>query len=330
MPVAVLDSQSANHRRQPNHAASPCNVTAPTPNAHTRQAYGASPAAEGQAFQAGPPSTPPMRFGAFRREQRRDRTVPGCLADTFRSQGFSPSQRFDPTVASWLFFKPLPSIGFLAFRAFPARPADSPLGTSCSLAVGPRRCRVLLPPFAASNRSKRQSKSRQIALGAGSRHRAHPDSAEAHAEMKHRQSSSPDFRALVQPSVRHSAPRCSRHAEPLLSWPSLPSEVYQRVRLAFASPHALQPDHLDTRAMTKSHGNDTRRPYGLCLRVSIRSTLGRHSKGVATTSLRFSTSYEPSRRIHRGRQATALRTSTKRRARMSFCAYLSTHIELSE
>jgi hypothetical protein len=57
------------------------------------------------------------------------------LAHAFRSQGFSPSQRFDPDLASWLYFAPLPSIGFFAFRAFPAWPAVAPLGARNSLAV---------------------------------------------------------------------------------------------------------------------------------------------------------------------------------------------------
>lgn len=37
--------------------------------------------------------------------------APAYLTGTFRSQGFAPSQRFDPTVASWLYFAPLPPIG---------------------------------------------------------------------------------------------------------------------------------------------------------------------------------------------------------------------------
>jgi len=41
-----------------------------------------------------------------------DRYAPDYLPGTFRSQGFSPSQRFDPTDASWLCFTPHPSLGF--------------------------------------------------------------------------------------------------------------------------------------------------------------------------------------------------------------------------
>jgi hypothetical protein len=36
-----------------------------------------------------------------------------CLASTIRSQGFSPSQRFDPAWALRLYFAPLPPLGFL-------------------------------------------------------------------------------------------------------------------------------------------------------------------------------------------------------------------------
>jgi hypothetical protein len=59
-----------------------------------------------------------------------------CLSSTIRSQGFSPSQRFDPARALWLCFAPHPPIGFLvAFRAFPSRSAVTPLSALCSLVV---------------------------------------------------------------------------------------------------------------------------------------------------------------------------------------------------
>jgi hypothetical protein len=64
---------------------------------------------------------PPLRFfvlSAFL--SLGSRNVSLCLADTIRSQGFSPSQRFDPPRAWRLCFASLPPIGFLAFRAFPA------------------------------------------------------------------------------------------------------------------------------------------------------------------------------------------------------------------
>jgi hypothetical protein len=48
-----------------------------------------------------------------------DRCAPDCLPGTFRSQGFSPSQRFDPTDALWLCFTPHPSIGFWPPEHFP-------------------------------------------------------------------------------------------------------------------------------------------------------------------------------------------------------------------
>jgi len=50
-----------------------------------------------------------------------DRYVPACLPGTIRSQGFSPSQRFHPTVASWLYFTPHPSLGFRPSEPFPHR-----------------------------------------------------------------------------------------------------------------------------------------------------------------------------------------------------------------
>jgi hypothetical protein len=61
--------------------------------------------------------------------------VSECLADTIRSQGFSPSQRFEPARAVWLYFTPLPPIGFSTFRVFPTQTADPPFDGSSSHAV---------------------------------------------------------------------------------------------------------------------------------------------------------------------------------------------------
>jgi len=47
--------------------------------------------------------------------------VQRCLGRTVRSQGFSPSQRFSPTRASWLCFTPHPPIGFRSSEPFPHR-----------------------------------------------------------------------------------------------------------------------------------------------------------------------------------------------------------------
>jgi hypothetical protein len=65
--------------------------------------------------------------------------VPVYLADTFRSQSFSPSQRFVPAWAPWLYFAPHPPIGFLVFRAFPAQPAVKASASRYSLAVGSQK-----------------------------------------------------------------------------------------------------------------------------------------------------------------------------------------------
>jgi len=48
-----------------------------------------------------------------------DRSVPVCLADTIRPQGFSPSRRFDPTWTAWLCFAPHPPVGFQPSELFP-------------------------------------------------------------------------------------------------------------------------------------------------------------------------------------------------------------------
>lgn len=64
-------------------------------------------------------------------------TVLAYHPSTFRSQSFSPSQRFDPTRALWFCFAPHPPIGFLAYRVFPSQPAVVPSGTRYSLVVEP-------------------------------------------------------------------------------------------------------------------------------------------------------------------------------------------------
>ena len=61
-----------------------------------------------------------------------DRCAPDYLPGTFRSQGFSPSQRFDPTDTSWLCFTPHPSIGFRPSELFP-RSQPSRLSTRHAL-----------------------------------------------------------------------------------------------------------------------------------------------------------------------------------------------------
>lgn len=45
--------------------------------------------------------------------------MPDCLSGTFRSQGFSPSQRFHPARASWLCFTPHPPLGFWSSEPCP-------------------------------------------------------------------------------------------------------------------------------------------------------------------------------------------------------------------
>jgi hypothetical protein len=62
--------------------------------------------------------------------------VPICLLDTVRSQGFSPSQRFDPARWCGSVSRHIRPWGLVtAFRAFPAGPAAAPLGARCSLVV---------------------------------------------------------------------------------------------------------------------------------------------------------------------------------------------------
>jgi hypothetical protein len=50
-----------------------------------------------------------------------DRCALDCLPSAIRSQGFSPSQRFDPGAPSWLCFKPHPPIGLMGLQSFSRR-----------------------------------------------------------------------------------------------------------------------------------------------------------------------------------------------------------------
>jgi hypothetical protein len=62
--------------------------------------------------------------------------VPICLLDTVRSQGFSPSQRFDPARWCGSVSRHIRPCGLVtAFRAFPVRPAVTPLDALCSLVL---------------------------------------------------------------------------------------------------------------------------------------------------------------------------------------------------
>jgi hypothetical protein len=71
------------------------------------------------------------------------------LTDAFRSQGFSPSQRFDPTGASRLCFTPLPPIGFWPSELLPpGQPRD--LSASCALLPFRRRIERSIRPALAS------------------------------------------------------------------------------------------------------------------------------------------------------------------------------------
>jgi len=60
------------------------------------------------------------------------RSVSACLTDTFRSQSFSLSQRFDPARTSWLCFAPHPSRGFRSSELFPLS-QPIPLARFCAL-----------------------------------------------------------------------------------------------------------------------------------------------------------------------------------------------------
>lgn len=59
-----------------------------------------------------------------------------CLTNTFRSQGFSPSQRFDPGTPLRLYFKPHPPVGLMGLQSFSRRGQPRCLSAPhCSLAI---------------------------------------------------------------------------------------------------------------------------------------------------------------------------------------------------
>jgi hypothetical protein len=64
----------------------------------------------------------------------KDRYASTCLTDAFRSQGFTPSQRLNPPETLWLYFTPLPSIGFEPSELFPP---SQPLRLSTPIALLP-------------------------------------------------------------------------------------------------------------------------------------------------------------------------------------------------
>jgi hypothetical protein len=56
-----------------------------------------------------------------------------CLPSAFRSQGFSPSQRFDPGTPSRLCFKSHPLVGFVGLQSFSRHGQSSCLSTRAAL-----------------------------------------------------------------------------------------------------------------------------------------------------------------------------------------------------
>jgi hypothetical protein len=95
-------------------------------------------------------TTPPLGFGYLPAKSAPVIVdTPAYLTDAFRSQGFSPSQRLDPTGALRLCFAPLPPIGF---RPSELLPPGQPrrLSASCALLPFNRRLRRSFGPTLAS------------------------------------------------------------------------------------------------------------------------------------------------------------------------------------
>lgn len=84
-----------------------------------------------------------------------------CLTNAFRSQGFSPSQRFDPDTPSWLYFKPHPPLGLMGLQSFSRR--------------GQPRC-LSAPHYSPAIRHSRTSRTSRLRLRASSHASGKPDS----------------------------------------------------------------------------------------------------------------------------------------------------------
>jgi hypothetical protein len=190
-------------------------------------------------------------LSAFR---ARESIAPVYLTEAVRSRGFSPPQRFDPPRASWLCFTPHPPLGFVVvFRAFPTRPAVTPLGVRCSPAVWLARSSSRANPrptpysregmLPARLRSPNGARDPDSASSSRARHRPSTLLAEASRVLgerprpgrgasrdssrrvrfakgrteRPRQARARDFRALLRPSVRARKHTIKRTSEPMLS-----------------------------------------------------------------------------------------------------------------
>jgi hypothetical protein len=129
------------------------------------------------------PSRGSLPFGGVRCA---DRCALACLPSAFRSQGFSPSQRFHPGTPSWLCFKPHPPLGFMGLQSFSRR--GQPWCLSAPVAL-------------LSSGAPRQSRTSRLVWM-----RRHIRSDEPNRRARHT-TGGPGSRALLRPGVRHSTRR---------------------------------------------------------------------------------------------------------------------------
>jgi hypothetical protein len=184
-----------------------------------------------------------------------NRYVPACLTDTFRSQGFPPSQRFGPRVSSWLYFKPHPLIGFLAFRAF-----------STVTSRNASRHPFALVPLAEDQQHTRSLRARCTHRPCGASLRLTSE--------------------LCSGSVFVTPYTSGLMVEPLLSWPSSPPR--------FAGPAGRPETGLPscTSGLAVKRGNHIHTVSTLYFRVSNQSNRGSTSAEAEPTPLRFATLHE--------------------------------------
>jgi hypothetical protein len=126
---AAVDGGSApTHHTRQHTRTSPtrcCGRTVGKPQTQATAPIGALETPHEAAIQVGSHSkvlrTPSRGSVPFSEVRCTNRYATAYLTATFRSQGFSPSQRLDPRTSLWLCFAPHPLVGFWTFRASPAR-----------------------------------------------------------------------------------------------------------------------------------------------------------------------------------------------------------------
>lgn len=220
------------------------------------------------------PSGGSVPFGEIRMT---DRCASVCLPDAFRSQSFSPSQRFSPGHSSWLCFTPHPPLGFMDLQSF-SHPTSRDVSRHPVLS-----CRRPRPHNETTFRS---------ACPVWHLQRIGPTSGRSMSLCAQQWSGS---RALLLPGIRHSPlrvnvaeSRCSLGLHPLRGLPARP--MGERPPLLHLPPHlgGMPPSHV-----SGATGSRSSRAWALL-------------REARPTSMRLLTSYDRPRSVFRANRATSV------------------------